>query len=128
MPKNSFADDTFDWSQLLSSVGKHPDEVRFMEELSSELRLILNSVTDLKKERLQLKARSQQITRDIEVLTNRGRNVAGRIRSGIKTRYGLSSEQLTEFGMTPRRRRRIKDAIAEQETVDRVVLDSDPPS
>jgi hypothetical protein len=127
MPKNSFADDTFDWSQLLASVGKHPDEVRFMEELSSELRLILTSVTDLKKERLQLKARSQQITRDMEALQNRGRNVAGRIRSGIKTQYGLSSEQLTEFGMNPRRRRRIKDAIAEQETVARV-LDSDPPS
>jgi len=127
MPKNSFADDTFDWSQLLSSVGKHPDEVHFMEDLSSELRLILNGVKDLNKERLQLKARSQQITRDMEALKNRGRHVAGRIRSGIKTQYGLNSEQLTEFGMNPRRRRRIKDAIAEREAVAKVV-DSDPSS
>jgi len=127
MPKNSFADDTFDWSQLLASVGKHPDEVQFMEELSSELRLILKSVMDLNKERLQLKARSQQITRDMEALQNRGRNVAGRIRSGIKTQYGLNSEQLTEFGMNPRRRRRIKDAIAERDAVAKL-SGSDPVS
>jgi hypothetical protein len=127
MPKNSFADDTLDWSQLLASLGKHPDEVRFMEDLSSELRLILNSVSDLDKERLRLKARSQQITRDLEALKNRGRNVAGRIRSGVKTQYGLQSEQLTEFGMKPRRRRRIKEAIAEQQTVDKFI-GSDPAS
>ncbi|HEX5717899.1 MAG TPA: hypothetical protein VF179_17200 [Thermoanaerobaculia bacterium] len=126
MPKNSFADDTFDWSQLLASVGKHPDEMDFMEELSSELRLILNSVMDFHKERLQLKARSQQITRDMEALQNRGRNVAGRIRAGVKTQYGLNSEQLTEFGMNPRRRR-IKDAKAEQQAMAKIA-DSDPVS
>lgn len=126
MPKNSYADDTFDWSQLLASVGKHPDEMDFMEDLSSELRLILTSVMDLNKERLQLKARSQQITRDMEALQNRGRNVAGRIRAGVKTQYGLNSEQLTEFGMNPRRRRP-KDAMAEREAMAKIA-DSDPVS
>lgn len=126
MPKNSFADDTFDWSQLLASVGKHPDEMDFMEELSAELRLILNSVMDLNKERLQLKARSQQITRDTEALQNRGRNVAGRIRAGVKTQYGLNSEQLTEFGMNPRRRR-LKDTKAEQQAMAKIA-GSDPVS
>ncbi|MEA2562778.1 MAG: hypothetical protein QOH06_4282 [Acidobacteriota bacterium] len=126
MPKNSFADDTFDWSQLLACVGNHPDEMDFTEDLSSELRLILNSVLDLHKERLQLKARSQQITRDMEALQNRGRNVAGRIRAGAKTQYGLNSEQLTEFGMNPRRRR-FKDVKAEREAMAKVA-DSDPVS
>ena len=126
MPKNSYADDTFDWSQLLASVGKHPEDMDFMEDLSSELRLILTSVMDLNKERLQLKARSQQITRDMEALQNRGRNVAGRIRAGVKTQYGLNSEQLTEFGMNPRRRR-IKDVQAERKAMAKVA-NSDPVS
>ena len=126
MPKNSFADDTFDWSQLLSSVGKHPDEVRFMEELTSELRLILKSVKELDKERLQLKARSQQITRDLEALKNRGRSLTGRIRSGVKTHYGFSNEQLTEFGIHPRRRR-VGAEAAERDAVARVT-DSEPAS
>lgn len=123
MPKNSFADDTFDWSLLLASVGEHPDEMDFTEELSSELRLILNSVLDLHQERLQLKARSQQISRDMEALQNRGRNVAGRIRAGVKAQYGLNSEQVTEFGMNPRRRR-IKDVKAEQQAMAKIA-DSD---
>jgi hypothetical protein len=126
MPKNSFADDTFDWSQLLSSVGKHPDEVRFMEELSSELRLILTSVTELNKERLQLKARSQQISRDMDTLKSRGRNVVGRIRAGIKTQYGFSNEQLTEFGIRPRRRR-VRAEAAERDVVAKFA-DSEPAS
>jgi hypothetical protein len=126
MPKNSFADDMFDWSQLLSSVGRHPDEVGFMEELSSELRLILNSVSDLNKERLQLKARTQQISRDMDALKSRGRNVAGRIRSGIKTQYGFSSEQLTEFGIHPRRRR-VRAEAAERDVVAKFA-DSEPAS
>ena len=126
MPKNSFADDTFDWSQLLAGVGNHPDEMGFTEELSAELRLILNSVRDLHQERLQLKARSQQISRDMEALQNRGRNVAGRIRAGVKAQYGLNSEQITEFGMNPRRRR-IKDVNAEQRAMAEIA-DSDPVS
>lgn len=124
MPKNSFADDTFDWSQLLSSVGKHPEDMDFMEDLSSELRLILNSILDLNKERLQLKARSQQITRDLESYKARGRRVAGRIRAGIKAEYGTESEQLTEFGMSPRRRR-VREVQAEKKALAKL---SDPDS
>lgn len=124
MPKNSVADDTFDWSQLLNSVGRHPGEMAFMKELIAELQLILESVGELEKERLQLKARSQQITRDLESLKSRGRNVSGRIRAGVKTQYGPNSEQLTEFGMSPRRRR-VRDRISETQTLEKI---SDPDS
>ena len=119
MPKNSVADDTFDWSQLLVSVERHPDEMAFLKDLVAELQLILKSVGELEKERLQLRARSQQITRDLESLKSRGRSVTGRIRSGIKTKYGTNSEQLTEFGMSPRRRR-VRDLRAEQEAIDKI--------
>lgn len=124
MPKNSVADDTFDWSQLLTSVGKHPDEMDFLENLISELQLILKGVGELEKERLQLKARSQQITRDLESYKARGRRVAGRIRAGIKAEYGTESEQLTEFGMSPRRRR-VREAQAEKKALAKL---SDPDS
>ena len=124
MPKNSVADDTFDWSQLLTSVGKHPREMDFLEDLTSELDLILKSVGDLNKERLQIKARSQQITRDLESYKARGRRVAGRIRAGIKAEYGTDSEQLTEFGMNPRRRN-VRDVRAEKQTLAKL---SDPDS
>ena len=126
MPKNSTADDTFDWSQLLTSVGRHPDEMAFLKDLVAELQLILDSVGALEKERLQLKARSQQITRDLESLRSRGRNVYGRIRSGVKTRYGTTSEQLTEFGMNPRRRP-VRELMAEEKAMAKI-SDPDPVS
>ena len=126
MPKNSFADDTGDWSQLLLSVGKRDGEVPFLKELLAELRLILDTVTKLDTERLQLKARSQQISRDLDALRNRGRNVAGRVRSGLKTQYGTDSEQLTEFGVNPRRRK-VRARLAEQEALAKI-SDPDPVS
>jgi hypothetical protein len=126
MPKNSFTDDTGDWSQILLSVGKRDGEVPFLKELLAELRLILATVTKLDTERLQLKARSQQISRDLDALRNRGRNVTGRIRSGLKTQYGTDSEQLTEFGVNPRRRK-VRTRLAEQEALAKI-SDPDPVS
>ena len=126
MPKNSFADDTGDWTLLLRSVGKHEGEVPFLKELLAELRLILKTVSKLETERLQLKARSQQISREVDALRNRGRNVAGRVRSGLKAQYGSDSEQLTEFGVNPRRRK-VRARLAEQEVLDKL-SDPDPVS
>lgn len=119
MPKNSFAEDTVGWSMLLSSTRKHDHEVPFLKELMAELQLILKTVTALEQERLQLKARSQQITKDLDALKTRGRSVAGRIRSGIKSQYGYSSEQLIEFGMHPRRRK-VQDRLAEEEALAKI--------
>lgn len=124
MPKNSFAEDTGDWSFLLRSVGKHEGEVPFLQELLIELRLILDTVRKLETERLELKARGQQISRESDALRNRGRNVAGRIRSGLKSHYGSDSEQLTEFGVNPRRRK-IRARLAEQKVLDKIT-DPDP--
>jgi len=126
MPKNSFADDTGDWSQLLRSVGNRNDEVPFLKELLSELQLLLDTVRELERERLQLKARSQQISRDVDALRNRGRNLAGRVRSGLRTQYGYDSELLTEFGLNPRRRK-VRARIAEQEALTKI-SDPDPVS
>lgn len=126
MPKNSFADDTGDWSQLLLSVGKRDGEVPFLKELLAELRLILDTVKKLDTERLQHKARSQEISRDIDALRNRGRNIAGRVRSGLKTQYGTDSEQLTQFGVNPRRRK-VRTRLAEQDALAKLP-DPDPAS
>lgn len=126
MPKNSFADDTGDWSQLLLSVGKRDREFPFLKDLLSELQRILDNVTELERERLQLKARSQQISRELDALRPRARRLAGRIRSGLKTQYGTDSEQLTEFGVHPRRRK-VRDRIAEEKALAKIA-DPDPVS
>ena len=124
MPKNSFADESFEWSQLLVSVKNNEEDVAYLEELTSELRIIVNASRALEIERLALDAKSQQLTRDMQALRGRGRVVAARVRAGLKTRYGYGSEKLIEFGIQPRRRS-IMDEKAEQAAVAKL---SDPES
>jgi uncharacterized protein YecE (DUF72 family) len=126
MPKNSFADESFEWSQLLTSVKNNEEEVAYLEELLSELRIILNASRALDVERLALDAKRQQVTRDMQALRGRGRVVAARVRAGLKTRYGYGSEKLVEFGMQPRRRS-VMDEKAEQDAVAKV-SDTEPVS
>ena len=126
MPKNSFADESFEWSQLLTSVKNNEEEVAYLEELLSELRIILNASRKLDLERMALDAKRQQVTRDLQALRGRGRVVAARVRAGIKTRYGYGSEKLVEFGMQPRRRS-VMDEKAEQDAVAKV-SDTEPVS
>jgi len=126
MPKNSFADESFEWSQLLTSVKNNEEEVAYLEELLSELRIILNASRKLDLERMALDAKRQQVTRDLQALRGRGRVVAARVRAGIKTRYGYGSEKLVEFGMQPRRRN-VMDEKAEQDAVAKV-SDTEPVS
>ncbi|HWM89215.1 MAG TPA: hypothetical protein VN493_00460 [Thermoanaerobaculia bacterium] len=114
MSKKSVADHSLEWFHLISTVG--PKEVPYLVELLAELGLVRKAVIDLESERLSLIARKQQITRDLEALKNRGRTLAGRVRSGLKTKYGYDNEQLTQYGMKPRRRR-VGQAAAEQEAV-----------
>ncbi len=127
MPKSSFADESFDWTHLLLSVENNAEDVTYLAELTSELRIILQASKAMEQERLALDAKRQQITRDLQTLKSRGRIVAARVRAGIRTRYGYGSEKLVEFGMRPRRRR-MGVARTEQEAMDKVTgsTDSEP--
>ena len=46
---------------------------------------------------------AQQATRDLEKAMADTRELITRLRNGIRTKYGLRSEKMTEFGMQPRR-------------------------
>jgi hypothetical protein len=119
MPKSSVAEHSLEWSQLLTSVGTNAEDVPYLADLTAELERVLESITALETERLALTARRQQITRDLENLKNRGRILAARVRSGLKTKYGFGSEKLTEFGIRPRRRR-LRDQRAEEAVVEKI--------
>ncbi|HET9229048.1 MAG TPA: hypothetical protein VFR31_20390 [Thermoanaerobaculia bacterium] len=121
MPKKSVAEHSLEWLHLVKSVGADP-RAEFLRELVLELRQVRETILQLETERMAITARSQQITKDIGNLKNRGRIVASRIRSGLHTEYGSDSEKLTEHGMKPRRRR-TGAAKAEQEAVERLTDD-----
>lgn len=126
MPKASIADHELEWRQLVARATANAEDLPFLAELVAELQKIVEVVPQLEQERLALTARSQQLTRDIDAYKGRGRIVAARIRSGLKTKYGHGSEKLTEFGLRPRRRR-LRDQQAEQAAMDKLT-DADPVS
>lgn len=116
MPKASLADHSLEWFKLLASVEANNQDVPYLKELRDELELVLDSVKALDQERAALEARKQQITRDLQALKSRGRLVAARLRSGLRTRYGFGSEKLVEFGMRPRRRS-LDDEMREEQAM-----------
>ena len=119
MPKKSIADHSMEWRLLLDSIEPDSPEAAFLRELLFEQRHVQDTIRQLETERLALTARRQQITKDINALKNRGRTVAARIRSGIRTQHGYDSETLTRHGMKPRRRR-TRDVLNEQEVLERL--------
>ena len=116
MPKASLADHSLEWFKLLASVEANNQDVPYLDELKDELQLVLDSVKVLAQEQATLEARRQQVTRDLQALKSRGRLVAARLRSGLRTRYGFGSEKLVEFGMRPRRRR-LADEMREEQVM-----------
>ena len=122
MPKKSVAEHSVEWLLLLDSIGTDTQEAAFLKELLFELRLVRETILQLEVERLAVTARRQKITKDMSSLKNRGRTLAARVRSGLRTQYGYDNEKLIEHGMKPRRRR-IGAARAEQEAVDRLIDD-----
>src|SRR5215210_28230 len=114
MPKKSVADHSLEWFHLVNSVEADiPDA--FLRELLFELRHVRETILQLETERMALTARRQQITKDMNALKNRGRTLAARVRSGVRTQYGYDSEKLTEHGMRPRRRR-TRDVLQDKES------------
>jgi hypothetical protein len=125
MPKKSVAEHSSEWFLLLRNIEPDSQEAAFLQELIFELRLVRETVLKLETERLALDARRQQITKDLNALKNRGRAVAARVRSGLRSQYGWDNEKLTAHGMKPRRRR-VGEARDEQEAMAR--LTDDPAS
>lgn len=126
MPKASIADHSLEWHPLLTSANANADDLPYLSELIAELQRIVDVIPELEQERLVLVARKQQISRDVDAYKGRGRAVAARIRSGLKTAYGYNSEKLAEFGLRPRRRR-LRDEQAERAAMDKIT-NADPVS
>jgi len=103
MSKTSFADVMTDWEQLLTKVSANATDLSFLEDSRASLATILQGAKDASARQSTFRAQFQQATRDIEDSLNKGRDLATRLRNGIRTRYGLKAEKLADFNLRPRR-------------------------
>jgi hypothetical protein len=103
MSSQSFAAVVTDWEQLLVKVLANATDLTFLEGTRIELALSLQGAKEANGRQATFKAQLQQATRDLEEHISRGRELATRLRNGVRTRYGLSGEKLTDFQLRPRR-------------------------
>lgn len=110
MPNSSFADVNTDWGKLLVTIEVNKADLAYLEDRRLQLAKIMERLQDASIRQAAFKAQFQQATRDVEQMLSEGRDVATRLRNGIRTQYGLKSEKLAEFNLQPRRQAKRKKA------------------
>jgi hypothetical protein len=103
MPDASFADTVTDWEQLLAKVTANAADLGFLDESHAGLTGALQRAKEASGRQATFKSQFQQATRDLEESLKLGRDLATRLRNGVRTRYGLTGEKLAEFKLRPRR-------------------------
>jgi len=99
MPNKSFADVITDWQKLLATVIANKDDVQSLDSYRQQLEAEVATAKEANVRQSTANALAQQATRDVEGSLKRGRDLADKLRFGIKARYGKRSEKLTEFGL-----------------------------
>ena len=87
MSSQSFAAIVTDWEQLLVKILANASDLSFLEGTSNELSLSLQGAKEANARQATFKSEFQQATRDLEGHLTRGRELATRLRNGIRTRY-----------------------------------------
>jgi uncharacterized protein YfdQ (DUF2303 family) len=105
MPNTSFADFVTDWEHLLKAVDSNAADLPQLEANRAELLATVESAKAIDVRQSSLRSELSQATRDLEAAMARGRDLASRLRAGIRAQYGLKGEKLREFGLKPFRRR-----------------------
>ncbi|HEX7185129.1 MAG TPA: hypothetical protein VF756_25095 [Thermoanaerobaculia bacterium] len=108
----SNADVVTGWDHSLAAAEANKEALPFLEPVMTELATVSVAFKDARSRQDHHRAEFQQATRDMERLKARGIELATRLRNGVRTQFGLSSEKLAEFGMQPRRPPQRKKATA----------------
>ena len=103
MPRDSFAALMGQGDHLLVTVQANSADLAHLEETRLQLATTMDAARAASVHQDTVRALFQQSTRDLEKTMADARELITRLRNGIRTKYGLRSEKMTEFGMQPRR-------------------------
>lgn len=105
MPNNSLGERRKHWKGLVAGSKANATELEVVRGYTTRLDELIPLTEQASTRQLLAQAEFQQSTRDQEVLVEEARELANRIRSGVRTIYGVRSEKLVEFGLKPQRKR-----------------------
>src|SRR4051812_19222092 len=99
MPKQAFASVITDWEKILATVVANKDDLQSLDTYRQQLEAEVTAARAANLRQSAAQADAQQATRDLEASLKQGRELADKLRFGIKSRYGKSGEKLKEFGL-----------------------------
>ncbi|HWM90403.1 MAG TPA: hypothetical protein VN493_06515 [Thermoanaerobaculia bacterium] len=102
MATNSYADYIRHWGHIDDRVKSNP-ELSSLEPQRAQLEIERKGLQEATIRQATLRGQSQKASRDTDGHVARGRDLATRLRDGIRAHYGREEEKLAEFGMNPRR-------------------------
>jgi hypothetical protein len=97
MPNKAFADVMTEWEKLLTTVAANQADLPHVDAYRQQLEIEVAGAKAANVRQLAAQAEAQQASRDLDGFLSRGRDLANRIGTGIKSKYGIRSEKLKEF-------------------------------
>jgi hypothetical protein len=102
MATTSYADYIRHWGHIDTRIKANPDLAIF-ETMRAQLEAERLGLVGATTRQSTLKSQSQKASRDIDGHVARGRDLATRLHDAIRAHFGRTAEELTEFGLNPRR-------------------------
>ena len=102
---SSYADYVTYWFHLVASINANEDSLEQLVSTNLELETVAANARQLSIRQAALKAELTQTTKELRLAMTAGRDLATRLRNGIRSEFGSRSEKLLEFKMRPLRSR-----------------------
>ncbi len=104
----AFSDVLQDWDSLLNAVADNAPDLAPVEPYSSALATTLGKARAAKGVQESHDANRQSTTQSLQEILVEGKDQAIRLRGAIRAALGPTTEQLTQFGIPPLRRRPLR--------------------
>lgn len=95
-----------DWENLLAGIEANKENLPEIEAFCGSLQAQLSDLKADLARRSAMQTETRRLTRSIQEALVEGRDLASRISSYLRAKYGPGSRKLIEFGLTPNGRRR----------------------
>jgi hypothetical protein len=99
--KRSLADRRLRWFTVITNFQVFSGELPHLQKDVDELKVLDEEVMALAAEQAHYRARTQEITKRIRVLSKQADNVRGRIGSALRAYFGFTSMVLIQLGFRP---------------------------
>jgi hypothetical protein len=90
------------WGELSAALAANPD-LAYLESQRVLLEGEVETFRQLVVRQANLRRQTQEVSREIEALVDRGRDMATRLRDSLRGHYGRTAEMLVEYRLQPRR-------------------------